>query len=105
MSPDDKWAVEWCRANNARVRFESDKTVSVIVNRTKRRRKSLVSAVLAVRMELGDTSQFATARSNVSFVLNGNTDAVADVVRRMLDEAGLTEVKFTLTLPVERGAL
>jgi hypothetical protein len=40
--------VRWCRANNARVRFESDGTVSVTVNRTTRRRSTIADAVAAL---------------------------------------------------------
>ena len=37
-----------------------------------------------------------TARHQITFCLNGNVDAVARCVRRMLDVAGFTEVEFVL---------
>jgi hypothetical protein len=49
MKPDANWAFDWLRAHNATVRFESDGAVSVTVNRTKRRRPLLVTAILAVK--------------------------------------------------------
>lgn len=48
-SPDANWALDWLRHHNALVRFESDGTVSVTVNRTKRRRPLLVTAIIAVK--------------------------------------------------------
>lgn len=43
----------WLRKHNARVRFQSDDTVSVTVNRTARRRTTLALAVAAVDGALG----------------------------------------------------
>ena len=45
LRPDADWALDWLRAHNALVRFESDGTV----RRTKRRRTILVAAILAVK--------------------------------------------------------
>ncbi len=50
-------AIAWLRAHNALVRFESDRTVSVKVNRTKRRRPTLALAILAVEREFEATRE------------------------------------------------
>lgn len=49
LRPDADWALDWLRAHNALVRFESDGTVSVTVRRTKRRRSLLVASIIAVK--------------------------------------------------------
>ena len=49
MKPDANWAFDWLQAHNATVRFESDGTAAVTVNRTKRRRAILVTAIIAVK--------------------------------------------------------
>lgn len=41
-------ALRWCRAKNARVRFESNQTVTVYVNGRQRRRPTLAQAVTAL---------------------------------------------------------
>lgn len=45
-------AFKWCRAHNARVRFESNGTVSVYVNGFSRRRATLTEAVVALELHL-----------------------------------------------------
>lgn len=49
---DELDALDWCRDHNARVRFQSNKTVSVGVNGKTRRRKTLVEAVDAIKAAL-----------------------------------------------------
>lgn len=46
-------AIDWLRKHNALVRFESDGSVSVKVNRHKRRRPTLTEAIRAVESALG----------------------------------------------------
>ena len=49
LRPDADWALDWLRGHNAMVRFESDGTVSVTVQHTKRRCPMLVTAIIMVK--------------------------------------------------------